>query len=45
MAKLYEETNQIPMAISTYEKGIVLSKRLKLGQEEDLAIEINRLKK
>lgn len=45
LAKLYEETDQIPMAISTYEKGIVLSKRLKLGQEEDLAIEINRLKK
>jgi len=44
LAKLYEETNQIPLAIATYEKGIALSKKLKLGQEEDLAIEIERLK-
>lgn len=45
LAKLYGKTKQKNKAIETYKLAIRLSKKLKLGQEEDLKNEINRLKK
>jgi predicted alpha/beta superfamily hydrolase len=45
LAKLYEQTDQKTKAIETYYLGIEVSKRYKLGQEEDLQKEIDRLRK
>ena len=45
LAKLYEKTNQMDKAIETYLLGIEVSKQYKLGQEDDLQIEIDRLRK
>lgn len=45
LAQLYEQTNQISEAIATYTEGIEVSKKYKLGQEEDFNMEIKRLKK
>lgn len=45
LARLYEKTKQDNKAIDTYKLAIQLSKKLKLGQEEDFKKEINRLKK
>jgi len=45
LAKLYEKTKQENKAIDTYKLAIQLSKKLKLGQEDDLKNEINKLKK
>ncbi|SNR83450.1 alpha/beta hydrolase-fold protein [Lutibacter flavus] len=45
LAKLYEKTKQEKKAIETYKLAIKLSKKLKLGQEEDFKNEINKLKK
>jgi len=44
LAKLYEKTNQENKAIETYILAIKLSKKLKLGQDEDLKKEINKLR-
>ncbi|MFC4636062.1 hypothetical protein ACFO3O_19285 [Dokdonia ponticola] len=44
LAKLYEKTKQENKAIATYRQAMALSKRLKLGQEEDFKKEINRLR-
>jgi len=45
LAKLYEKTNQKDKAIDTYLLGVEVSKQYKLGQEDDLQIEIDRLRK
>jgi hypothetical protein len=45
MAKLYEKTDQKNKAIETYNLGVEVSKRYKLGQEDDLQNEIDRLNK
>ncbi|MBO0331841.1 alpha/beta hydrolase-fold protein [[Muricauda] lutisoli] len=45
LAQLYEQTNQISEAIATYTEGIEVSKKYKLGHEEDFNMEIKRLKK
>lgn len=44
LAKLYEKTAQKNKAIDTYSLAIKVSKKLKLGQEEDFNSEIKRLK-
>lgn len=44
LAKLYEQTGQIDSAIATYVYGIEVSKKYKLGHEEDFTLEISRLK-
>jgi len=44
LAKLYEKTKQIKKAINTYKMAIQLSKKLKLGQEEDFKNEIKKLR-
>lgn len=44
LARLYVETDQLEQAISTYTLGIEVSRKYKLGQEEDLLAEINKLK-
>lgn len=44
LAKLYEKTKQKNKAIETYRLAIKLSKKLKLGQEEDFEKEINELR-
>ena len=44
LAKLYEQTKQNSKAIVTYKLAISLSKKLKLGQEEDLEKEVKRLR-
>lgn len=45
LAKLYEKTDQKNKAIETYLQGVEISKKYKLGQEEDLQKEIDRLRK
>ncbi|WP_243471758.1 alpha/beta hydrolase-fold protein [Winogradskyella sp. MH6] len=45
LAKLYEKTNQKDKAIDAYLLGVEVSKQYKLGQEDDLQIEIDRLRK
>lgn len=45
LAKLYEKTNQNDKAIDAYLLGVEVSKQYKLGQEDDLQIEIDRLHK
>ncbi|NND79466.1 MAG: alpha/beta hydrolase, partial [Maribacter sp.] len=45
LATLYEKTNQIDKSIETYRSAIVVSKKLKLGNEEGYQKEIERLKK
>ncbi len=45
LAKLYEKTNQKEKAIETYFLGIEVSKKYKQGQEEDLQIAIDKLRK
>lgn len=45
LAKLYEKTNQNDKAIDAYLLGVEVSKQYKLGQEDDLQIEIDRLRK
>lgn len=44
LAKLYEKTKQENEAIETYKLAILLSKKLKLGQEEDFRKEIKKLR-
>lgn len=44
LARIYEQTNQIEKAISTYELAIEVSKKYKLGQEQDLLIAIESMK-
>ena len=44
LAKLYEQTKQNSKAIATYKLAIALSKKIKLGQEEDLEKEIKKLR-
>jgi len=44
LAKLYQKTKQDNKAIDTYKLAIQLSKKLKLGQEEDFKKEIKKLK-
>ena len=44
LVKLYEKTDQIEKAINTIKTGIEVSKRYKLGQEDDLIMELDRLK-
>ena len=44
LAKLYIQTDQTDKAIETYLAGIDISKKYKLGKEDDLMIEINKLK-
>lgn len=44
LAQLYEKANQTEQAIATYEQGVRVSRKYKLGQENDLMIEIARLK-
>ena len=45
LAALYEKTNQLDKAIETYKSAIMVSKKLKLGNEEGYQKEIERLKK
>lgn len=45
LAKLYEKTNQKGKAIDTYLRGVEVSKKYKLGQEDDLLHEVARLRK
>ncbi|AYN67350.1 alpha/beta hydrolase [Euzebyella marina] len=45
LAQLYEKINQKNKAIDTYLLGVEVSKRYKLGQEDDFQIEIERLRK
>jgi predicted alpha/beta superfamily hydrolase len=44
LARLYEKTMQDNKAIDTYKLAIQLSKKLKLGQEEDFKKEIKKIK-
>jgi len=44
LAQLYEKTNQIEAAIGAYQRGVEVSKELKLGMEEGYQREIVRLK-
>jgi len=44
LAKLYEKTKQDSKAIDIYKLAIKLSKKLKLGQEEDFKKEIKKLR-
>ncbi|MTI39705.1 alpha/beta hydrolase-fold protein [Fulvivirga lutimaris] len=45
LAKLYEQSNQTEEAVAAYMTGVEVSKKYKLGQEDDLMIEIDRLRK
>jgi len=45
LAQLYEKTNQIGEAIAALEQAILISKKLRLGQEDGYQMEIDRLKK
>ncbi|MDF2157116.1 alpha/beta hydrolase-fold protein [Algoriphagus sp. CAU 1675] len=44
LAQTYEKTGQIELAIDTYRKGIEVSKRYKLGMEDDFVQKIEQLK-
>ncbi|WP_148232038.1 alpha/beta hydrolase-fold protein [Maribacter sp. HTCC2170] len=44
LGQLYEKTNQIDKAIEAYESAIIISKKLKLGQEVGYQKEIDRMK-
>ncbi|WP_431160838.1 alpha/beta hydrolase-fold protein [Flagellimonas beolgyonensis] len=44
LAGLYEKTGQNDKAIATYRNGIEVSKKYKLGQEDDLLLEVRRLR-
>lgn len=43
LAQRYEKLGQIELAIDTYKQGIEISRKYKLGQEEDFAEQIERL--
>jgi hypothetical protein len=45
LAKLYENTGQKDKAIDAYLLGVEVSKKYKLGQEDDLLQEVDRLRK
>lgn len=45
LAKLYEKTGQKEQAIDAYLLGVEVSKKYKQGQEEDLLLEVSRLRK
>ncbi|WP_417237112.1 alpha/beta hydrolase-fold protein [Bizionia paragorgiae] len=45
LAKLYEKNSQKAKAIDTYLLGVEVSRKYKLGQEDDLLQEVSRLRK